>query len=493
MMMQMEVVYLGVALVSLCIVLLYRRRSSAGNEPPGPWQLPVIGSLHHLIGQLPHRAMRDLARRYGPVMLLRLGEVPTLVVSSREGAREVMKTHDLAFATRPLNATLRVLTGGGRDLVFAPYGDYWRELRKIAVSELLSARRVLSFRNIREEEVASMLRDVAEAAAAARPMELRARLSALVTDITVRVVIGDQLKERDVYICWLDRSVKLASGFNLTDLWPSSWLASCLSRAGRRAKDCSDTGNHIFDTIIRERGMEGQNGNNFLGVLLSMHKEGRIDMDTVKYVVFEVFGAGSETAATTLEWAITELIRNATVMQKATAEVRRAFETRGSISEDALGELPYMHLVIRETLRLHTPVPLLVPRECREPCQVLGYDVPQGTQVLVNAWALAHDERYWHDKPDEFQPERFEGEAATVDFRGTDFSFLPFGAGRRMCPGIVFGLANVELALASLLFHFDWESPPGNKLDMAEEFGLTVRRKAGLLLRPVLRVPVPGV
>ena len=96
-------------------------------------------------------------------------------------------------------------------------------------------------------------------------------------------------------------------------------------------------------------------------------------------------------------------------MQKATAEVRRAFEARGTILEHALDELSYMHLVIRETLRLHTPVPLLVPRECREPCQVLGYDVPQGTQVLVNAWALAHDERYWHDKPDEFRPERFEG------------------------------------------------------------------------------------
>ena len=124
---------------------------------------------------------------------------------------------------------------------------------------------------------------------------------------------------------------------------------------------------------------------------------------------------------------------------------------------------------------------------------MLGYDVPQGTQVLVNAWARAHDESYWHDKPDEFRPERFEGEAATVDFRGTDFSFLPFGAGRRMCPGIVFGLANVELALASLLFHFDWEGPPQDELDMAEVLGITVRRKADLLLRPILWVPVLGV
>ncbi|KAM3391802.1 hypothetical protein ACQJBY_013108 [Aegilops geniculata] len=499
--MQIEVVHLGVALVSagLCIVLLSSRsRRRRENQPPGPWQLPVIGSLHHLVGQLPHRVMRDLARRHGPVMLLRLGEVPTLVVSSREGAREVMKTHDLAFATRPLNATMRVLTNGGRDIVFAPYGDYWRHLRKIAVSELLSASRVLSFRTIREEEVAAMLRDVAEAAEAGRPMELHTRLSALVTDIRVRVVMGDhRFKECDAFLRTLDRSWKIAAGFTPSDLWPSSRLVSYLSRAAGRAKECHDTGNGIVDAIIQERlerMMQGQIQNEhpgLLDVLLLMQKEGRLDMDAVKYVIFDLLTVGSE--ATILEWAIAELIKNPEVMQKATVEVRRAFEACATVAEHALSELPYMHLVIRETLRLHTPTPLLVPRECREPCQVLGYDVPQGTQVLVNAWALARDKQYWPDAPDEFHPERFEGEATAMDFRGTDFSFLPFGAGRRMCPGIAFSLADIELALASLLFHFDWEGPPPDELDMTEEFGITVRRKAGLLLRPVLRVPLPGV
>ncbi|XP_037472490.1 dolabradiene monooxygenase-like [Triticum dicoccoides] len=500
--MQMEVVYLGVALVSLCVVLLSRRRRRA-NEQPGPWQLPVIGSLHHLAGQLPHHALRDLARRHGPVMLLWLGEVPTLVVSSREGAREVMKTHDAAFATRPLNATMRVLTNGGRGIVFAPYGDYWRQLRKITVLKLLSARRVLSFRAIREEEVAAMLRDVADAAAAARPVELSAHISALVTDITVRAVMGDRFKERDVFLRSLDRGVKLAAGFNPPDLWPSSWLVGWLSGGVRRVKDCRDTGTGILDPIIREHLEKMEDGGgqkeDLLDVLLRIQKEeeGRLqfplDMDTVKSVILDIFGAGSETAATTLGWAFAELIRNPMVMQKATAEVRQTFEARGTIAEEALNELSYLHLVIRETLRLHTPLPLLIPRECRESCQVLGYDVPRGTQVLVNAWALARDERYWPDAPDVFRPERFEGEAAGADFRGTDFSFLPFGAGRRMCPGIEFGLANVELALASLLFHFDWEGTPPGELDMAEVFGITVRRKAGLLVRPVLRVPVPRV
>ncbi|KAI4998204.1 hypothetical protein ZWY2020_053546 [Hordeum vulgare] len=261
--MQMEVIYLGVALVSMCIVLLTRCRSSRkANEPPGPWQLPVIGSLHHLAlaRQLPHHTMCDLARRHGPVMLLRLGEVPTLVVSSREGAREVMKTHvDLAFATRPLNATMRILTDGGRDIVFAPYGEYWRQLRKVAASELLSAPRVLSFRAVREEEVASMLRDVAQAAATGRPVQLRARVSALVTDITSRTVMGDrQFRQRAMFLGALDRSAKLAAGFNPPDLWPSSRLVGYLSGAKRRAKECCQIGDGVFDAIISGRAMEGE-------------------------------------------------------------------------------------------------------------------------------------------------------------------------------------------------------------------------------------------
>ena len=292
-------VYLAVALVSVLILVASRRRSAGDGGlhlPPGPWQLPVIGSLHHLVGQLPHRAMRDLARCHGPVMLLRRGEVPPLVVSSREGACQVMKTHDTTFSTRPLSATLRVLTDGGRDMAFAPYGDYWRQLRKIAVTELFTARRVLSFRAIREEEVAGLLDKVAEAAAAGRPVEMRARLSALVVDSTVRAVMGDRFEERDVFLGALDRSIKIAAGFNPPDLWPSSRLAGWLSGAVRCAKECRDIGNVILDGIIQERlermeeGAGGDHAEALLDVLLRIHKEGRLgfqlDMDAIKPIIF---------------------------------------------------------------------------------------------------------------------------------------------------------------------------------------------------------------
>jgi cytochrome P450 len=182
-------------------------------------------------------------------------------------------------------------------------------------------------------------------------------------------------------------------------------------------------------------------------------------------------------------------------MQRATAEVREAFGARGAVAARALGEHRYLHLVIRETFRLHTPRPLLLPRQSQVPCRVLGYDVPAGTTVLVNVWALGRDGRYWPGDPEEFRPERFEAEASAVEFKGADFELLPFGAGRRMCPGMSFGLANVELALASLLFHFDWEAPGVSdpaEFDMTVAFGITARRKANLLLRPILRVPLPA-
>jgi len=172
----------------------------------------------------------------------------------------------------------------------------------------------------------------------------------------------------------------------------------------------------------------------------------------------DLFVAGGETSSTALQWAMIELMRNPAVMQKAQDEVRTALAGQSKVTEDGLTNLHYLRLVIKETLRLYPPAPLLLPRECRSACQVLGYHVPQGAMVLVNVWAIGRDPAHW-DAPEEFVPERFEH--CGRDFRGADFEYIPFGAGRRICPGMGLGLAHVELALAALLFHFDWELPEG--------------------------------
>lgn len=191
-----------------------------------------------------------------------------------------------------------------------------------------------------------------------------------------------------------------------------------------------------------------------------------------------------------LQWAMAELLRNPDAMHRAQSEVRAAFMGQTKVTEDGLTKLSYLQWVMKETLRLHTPAPILVPRESQEPCRVLGYDVPKGTMVMVNAWAISRDPEYWNQAK-VFKPERFETDKR--DFKGQDFEFTPFGAGRRICPGITFTLVTVQLALASLLFHFDWKPPQGilaGELDMEETMGLTAKKKTDLWLEPILRVPL---
>ncbi|RRT55480.1 hypothetical protein B296_00032327 [Ensete ventricosum] len=206
-----------------------------------------------------------------------------------------------------------------------------------------------------------------------------------------------------------------------------------------------------------------------------------------------MLGGGSETSSTILEWAMSELMRNPRVMRRVQEEVRETVGGKGQVTENDINGMTYLRLVIKETLRLHPPVPLLLPRECREACEVLGYQIPEKTRVFVNVWALGRDPRYW-DNATEFEPERFERRNSLVDFKGINFEFLPFGAGRRMCPGMSFGLASIELSLACLLYNFDWELPTGDEekpheLDMSETFLLTCKRRSDLCLHAIPRIP----
>ncbi|MED6212152.1 hypothetical protein PIB30_080469 [Stylosanthes scabra] len=200
----------------------------------------------------------------------------------------------------------------------------------------------------------------------------------------------------------------------------------------------------------------------------------------------DIFAAGIDTSASTIEWALSEMVRNPRVMAKAQAEIREAFRGKQRIHESDLDQLSYLKLVIKETLRLHVPLPL-IPRECTEKCMIGGYEIGVGTRVMVNAWAIARDPEYWHDA-ERFMPERFDGNCP-IDFRGNSFEYLPFGGGRRICPGITFSLASIMFPLALLLYHFNWELPNAMKpedLDMTEHFGLAIERKNDLCLIPTL-------
>ncbi|KAL6593835.1 hypothetical protein ACP70R_048736 [Stipagrostis hirtigluma subsp. patula] len=494
-------------LVSVLVAVLIRilkkcspaRPKARPRLPPGPWKLPVIGSMHHLVNVLPHRALRDLAGVHGPIMMLQLGETRLVVVSSKEVARQVLRTHDANFATRPRLLSGEILLYGCADILFSPSGEYWRKLRQLCAAEVLSPKRVSSFRHIREQEMAIQVERV-RSAGPSTPVDLSAMFLDLAISIVSRASFGKKLSNAGDYLSALNTAVAQATGFKIPDLFPT-WRPVLAAVTGMRRTllDAHGTLDSTLEKIITERegakddkaqrhgGAVDAAEENLVDVLIGLQERGglgfNLNRDSVKAVVLDMFAAGTRTIASTLGWAMSELIGNKRVMAKLQAEIREAFRGTTVVAEAEImsSRLPYLKLVVKETLRLHTPIPLLVPRESIDECEIEGYTIPARSRVIVNVWAIGRDRRYWGDDADEFRPERFEDSA--IDFTGSSYEYLPFGAGRRVCPGIAYGLVALETALVQLLYHFDWSLPEGvDEVDMTEAPGLGVHRKSPLLL-----------
>ncbi|XP_047962181.1 desmethyl-deoxy-podophyllotoxin synthase-like [Salvia hispanica] len=425
---------------------------------PGPKALPLIGNLHLMLraSSGPHRLFRDLAAKHGPLMHLQLGELHFLIVSSVDFAKQVMKTHDTNFANRPQMLVAEELAYGSTGVGTSPYGSYWRQLWKICSAELLNAKRVQSFRSIREEESSNLCEWIASRDGS--PIDLSERLYLELYDITSRAAVKAKTGEREAMVSIIVESLKLASGFMMADLYPSVKLLPLISGARIKIRRMRRKLDEVLDGIIERHRAAGDADEDakfegFLDILLKFEKDGTLTIDNVKAVLLGMFVGGTDTSAATLEWAMSEMIRNPTTLNKAQHEVRKVFDDKGYIDEDKFDELKYLKLIIKETLRLHPALPLLVPRMSSQRCEINGYEIPAGTRVIVNGWGLGRDPEYWNDA-EKFMPERFEG--SEHDFNGSNLEYIPFGAGRRICPGMLFGLANVELPLAMLLYHFDW-------------------------------------
>ncbi|XP_059437064.1 cytochrome P450 71D8-like [Corylus avellana] len=479
-------------LLSLAWLSKLWKRSKVEKLPPGPWKLPIIGNLHNLLGNsLPHHALRDLALKHGPLMHLKLGEVSTLFVSSPRMASELMKTHDLAFVQRPLLLAPKIISNGGTDIAFSPYGEFWRQMRKVCVLELLSAKRVQSFSSIREEEVHNLIDSIHSSSGSV--IDLSEHIFTSTTTVLCRAAFGSKCKDQDEFLSLTKKTVAYSGGFELADLYPSHKFVHLISRTKSKLQKIHAKMDKILKNIIREHrenrmSTSSAKTEDLVDVLLGLQQSDKLELpittNNIKGVIFDIFTGGTDTSSTAVLWAMSEMMRNPRVLEKVQAEIRQAFKGKIKIQEKDLQNLSYLKSVIKETLRLHPPSPLLMPRECREACEIDGYEIPVKTQVFVNAWAIGRDPAYWHDA-ESFIPERFE--SSSIDYKGTNFEFIPFGAGRRMCPGILFGIANVELPLAQLLYWFDWELPDKMKpedLDMTEAFGGVVARKNHLHLIP---------
>ncbi|XP_052198629.1 cytochrome P450 736A117-like isoform X3 [Diospyros lotus] len=477
-------------------------RNPRKNLPPSPSKLPIIGNLHQL-GIVPHRSLRSLAQKHGPLMLLHFGSNPVLVVSSGDAAREIMKTNDLAFSNRPKSTVTSKLVYDCKDVVFSPYGEYWRQIRCICMLELLCSKRVQSFRAVREEETALLIEKIMGSFCSASPsvINLSEMLAEHISNVVCRAVLGrkydggggagGQRKFKKILMEFME----LLGDFNVGDYVPwMRWLGHLNGLYGRVDKVTEEI-DTFLELVIQEHVEErernggskvtGESRRDFVDILLQIQRDDvagfPLHKDTVKAIILDMFIGGVETTYATLEWTMAELLKDPKSMKRLLNEVREIGRGKQAIIEDDLKKMPYLQAIIKEIMRLH-PSGSLIPRESTQNVKVMGYDITANTQVLINTWAIGRDPLVW-DEPEEFKPERFLH--SSIELRGHHFELIPFGAGRRSCPGAQFSLAVLQLALANLMLIFDFALPArerAEELDMSEIAGSVIHKKLPLLV-----------
>ncbi|KAK6148273.1 hypothetical protein DH2020_019185 [Rehmannia glutinosa] len=441
------------------------------NLPPSPRKLPIIGNLHQL-GKSPHRSLQSLSNRYGQLLLLHFGHVPVVVASSADAAREIMKNQDLIFSNRPKLSIPDKLIYGSRDVAFAPYGEYWRQVRSICVLQLLSNKRVQSFRRVRQEETSAMVEKIRQLGFSSSVVNLSDVLVSLTNDVVCRVALGRKYSdhgEDKMFKDFLVEFVELLGATSLGDYIPWLGWIDRVNGLDARLEKVAKLFDEFLEIVIQEhkdrKKREEVGGDaelDFVDILLQFQEETKgstlVEDDTIKALILDMFAAGTDTTVSALEWAIAELIENPRTMKILQNEVRKVVGRKEEIDEDHLEKMMYLKAVIKESLRLHSPIPLLVPRESTQDTKVMGYDIAARTRRFLDS---------------------------SIDFKGLHFELIPFGAGRRGCPGIAFAVAVDELALAKLVHKFNFALPNGRRgedLEMSETTGLTVHKKLPLLV-----------
>ncbi|CAL4913549.1 unnamed protein product [Urochloa decumbens] len=483
----MELLLVHAACAVLVVSSLYLLRllfAGAGhNLPPGPRPLPLIGNLLDL-GAAPHRSLARLAARHGSLMTLRLGAVTTVVASSATAARDVLQRHDAALSSRSVPDAARARAHGEHSVGWLPPASpRWRALRKVCSAELFAPRRLDAHRPIRRDKVRRLASYVSRLAREGAPVDVgRAAFTTALNMLSCAIFSADLADLDDRAASGAFKGVieefTVAVGVpNVSDFFP---VLAPLDPQRLRARlgRVFDRLHAIFDEQIERRLQERAAGeppkNDFLDLLLDYRgaEDGRgFYRQTLLSLLTDLFSAGSDTSAATVEWAMAELLQNPSSMTKARDELAQVIGSKQEVEESDIGQLKYLQAIVKETFRLHPPAPLLLPRQAETATEIGGHTVPKGARVLVNVWAIGQDPELWSE-PEKFMPERFLEKE--MDFRGKDFVLLPFGSGRRICPGMPLADRMVHLMLATLLHRFEWRLPAevGEKgVDMSEYFG----------------------
>lgn len=497
-------VFFITTIIFLFLAQFLTARARSKNSPPSPFSLPIIGHLH-LIKKPIHHSLTDLATRYGPILSLRFGSRLVLVISSASLAEECFTKNDIIFANRPRLLAGKHLGYNYTTITWASYGQHWRNIRRISTLEIFSSARLNSFTRVRREEVKAMVeglvRDCKEELGFTN-VEMRSRLFELVLNVMMRMIAakryyGMDVKEVEVAKKFqeiVEETFKVSGATNLADFFPALWLGErklvrlhkkrdafmqALVDEHRRNSEVEDDHTEEADDGERERKKKS-----VIDVLLSLQQsdpEYYTD-DIIKGAAGTLLIAGTDTSMVTVEWALSLLLNHPDTMAKAQAELDHNIGNHRLISESDLANLPFLHCIINETLRLHPPAPILPAHESSQDCNIGGFHVPSGTMLLVNAWAIQRDPKLWVD-PANFRPERFTNIRAESE--GLKWNLIPFGMGRRGCPGEGLAMRVVGLALGALIQSFEW-GRKGEEVNLSEGAGLVVNKATPLeaLCRP---------
>eukprot|EP00253_Pinus_taeda_P025363 PITA_25363 len=493
---------LGITSAIVFLVLDLWRRTTYGRFPPGPLGWPIVGNLLQL-GNKPNESLFHLATKYGPLMCVSLGMKTTVVVSSPAMAKEVLTTHDRVLAGRTVPQSVKYASHDKASVAWAQCGLYWRMLRRISNTELFSVKRLENLQHLRRDQVLRTIHQMLQEGIKGNSINIEDTMVHCVVNLLGNMAFGKEMfdSHSPAFQELKDSTSKMmanAGAPNLADYFPPflQWLdPQCV---GRNTKIHMERMYRIIDKFIEDRvakrnkTMNGSDGpKDLLDVLLDMRSDEFSLIDIRGYLI-DLFGAGSETTAKTMEWAMAELICNPEKMKRAQAELDEVVGRNRRVEESDTDRLPYLCAVVKEVFRLHPVVPLLLPHRAASACEIGGYLIPKDTQILVNVWAIGRDPAIWNE-PLKFMPERFmDTKMSKLDFKGQHFELLPFGAGRRICVGLPLASQIIHLVLASLLHYFDWAPPNGmsaEDVDMGDKVGVVLQKAVRLEAIPTPRLP----
>ncbi|XP_023891631.1 geraniol 8-hydroxylase-like [Quercus suber] len=476
--------------------VISRSKAIPKRLPPGPTPFPLIGNLLEL-GDKPHKSLAKLSEVHGPIMSLKLGQVTTVVISSGAMAKEVLQIHDQHLSNRTIPDALRAHRHDEFSLPFIPVSTRWRNLRKICTEQIFSNKTLDAYQAIRHKKVQDLLADTHQSSLNGEAVDVgRAAfkttlnlLSTTIFSVDLADPNSDTAREYKE-IVW--NVMKEIGRPNLADYFP---VLKNMDPQRVRHRLAIHFGKilELFDRMVSQRlhlrKVCGSNTNkDVLDTLLNISEENSEEMDKTKIerLFLDLFVAGTDTTSATLEWAMAELLHNPEALSTAKAELEQVIGKGNPVQESDIPRLPYLQAIVKETLRLHPAVPFLLPRKAQVDVEISGYIIPKGAQVLVNAWAIGRDRRSW-DNEKSFMPERFLG--SEIDVKGLNFELIPFGSGRRTCPGLLLAIRMLHLMLGSLVQAFNWRLEDGVKpvdMDMDDKFGITLQRA-----HPLRAVPIP--